>query len=294
MRPLNMGVIGQPPPAAPQPAGDITQEPEARALPMETADARAGELRTANSRRRLAGSYRRTLDHVAQRVVNREVNDIRNAARRYLGAGVVNVPGFDDWLRDFNAEHHKFVRQYLDAPLRTYADLIATDVERELKKDIADSEVATFVEGYITGRTNQWMANLMRQVRKAATRPQDTPAGVEAWNPLEAVEEELDDRAENQAGQFADEESFRTSNAVALAMYVLAGVTLKVWVAAGGDNCPYCTELNGQTVGVDKWFLPSGAGLAGSVAGGQPFVSQADVGHPPLHAGCQCVVVAGG
>lgn len=289
LTPMNMTILGEEPAA---PEADDT-DTEARALPRETATDTAHQLRTANSRRRLANSYRRTIEHVAQRVVNREVNDVRNAARRYLGAGVVNVPGFEDWLRDFDPPHRKFVREYLDPPLRTYTDIIATDVEREIKRDVPDDEVAKFAADYITGRTNQWMANLMRAMRKAVTRPVDMPAGMETWNPLDAVEEELDDRAAKQAGSFAEEESFRTSNAVALAMYVLAGVTLKVWQAAGGDNCPYCSELNGQTIGVDKLFLPAGTALAGAVAGATPFVSQADIGHPPIHAGCSCVIVAG-
>lgn len=292
LQPLNMVAVGEEPAEPAAPEADDT-DTEARALPRETATDTAHQLRTANSRRRLANSYRRTIEHVAQRVVNREVNDIRNAARRYLGAGVVNVPGFEDWLRDFDPPHRKFVREYLDPPLRTYTDIIATDVEREIKRDVPDDEVAKFAADYITGRTNQWMANLMRAMRKAVTRPVDMPAGMETWNPLDAVEEELDDRAAKQAGSFAEEESFRTSNAVALAMYVLAGVTLKVWQAAGGDNCPYCSELNGQTIGVDKLFLPAGTALAGAVAGATPFVSQADIGHPPIHAGCSCVIVAG-
>lgn len=248
----------------------------------------ARQVRAASSRRRLAQSYRRTLRHVAQRITNREVNDIRNAARKYLTPGA-SATGFEVWLRNFDGEHAAFVREYLDAPMRTYAELVAAEVERETGRDVAADEMGSFVRDYVEGRANQWMANLMRGVQ-AALHPQENRAENDAGgDALGGVEGFLDERQAAQPDAFADEESTRASNAMAVWLYILIGILRKVW-RAFGENCPYCGHMNGTTVGVEEHFLQPDDQI--NLPGGA-FKTNHTVGHPPLHTGCDCMVVAG-
>jgi HK97 family phage portal protein len=246
------------------------------------------ELRAAGSRRKLAKSYEGTLKHVSQRIVNREVNDIRNAARRYLARAEPDVAGFTNWLDDFDNAHTRFVREYLTAPMRTYGNLVAMEVERETGKDVDETKVDRFMTDYIDGRTGQWMANLMRGIRQAMTPEKEARADKPQASTLDRVEAELDDRQASQADWFSSEEAVRANNAVALTIYALIGILAKRWMSFG-ENCPYCSRLNGRTVELSRWFLTQGEGM--EVQGLQAWKSGSDIGHPPLHRGCDCMIV---
>ncbi len=71
---------------------------------------------------------------------------------------------------------------------------------------------------------------------------------------------------------------------------VAAGVTLLRWVTIG-ENCPFCDSLSGKVVGVEQDFaLPNDV----IEAGGKGLGVRSKIGHPPIHRGCDCQIVAGG
>jgi len=248
----------------------------------ETKDAK--ELRTATSRRRLAHSYQPTLEHVGQRIVNREVNDIRQAARKYLVNG--DTAAFDTWMVGFDRQHSAFVREYLQAPLATYLRLVVMEIERELDQDIDERRLEPWGNDYITGRRNQWMGDLMRGLRQTIIKPDDAP---DAWTAAGAVEDWTSERQGLEAERFAQDETVRGGNAMAIASYAVAGVIRKVW-RSFGESCAYCKRMDGKIVEVNHLFLPAGESLVDEA--GKAFNSIVDVGHPPLHGGCDCVVMA--
>ena len=88
----------------------------------------------------------------------------------------------------------------------------------------------------------------------------------------------------------AHNESVRGSNAFARSVYILAGVTHLRWVALGPKTCPYCQQLNGTVVGVEQHYVLPGDVLEAAPA---EMNVQSRIGHPPLHTGCVCQIVAG-
>ena len=275
--------------AAPPPKEEA--EPETRALPEpEHADARPQELRIAQDRRALANAYQPTLAHVAQRVVNREVNDVMNAARRLLQVDSETnttraLPEFEQWLREFDAQHRTFVHEYLSPALRTYLEIVSQDVRRETGREPTGEDWERWANGYIDGRVNAWMGDLMGDIR-AGLQPPDDPS--EYWQPYTGLTTRLDKRK----GKFADGWSFdeliRGLGAVAVTLYAMVGIAYKRWMEVG-DSCPWCSQLNGNVVSVDFHFFGPGQEL---LHGGEKFMTKTYVGHPPLHRGCDCVVVA--
>ena len=294
LSPLNMadmaGAGEDEPPTTDDGSGDDA-EPEdggqgARSSEQRlSADVEERSRRAAGGRRRLARTYRQTLQHVAQRIVNREVNDIGQAAKRFLAD--LNLAGFETWLAAFDEEHNAFVREYLGPALTTYLRLVQAEVERELDEEISDESVEEFGGEYVKGRANAWTAHLMRGARKAARRPEDPDL---AWEPLGEVERWLETRKKGRARFVSEEETVRGGNAMALKLYGLAGIVFKVWRSLG-SSCPLCSEMDGRKVGIEEWFLPGGNELTGK--DGSKFASLSDVGHPPLHDGCDCMIVAG-
>ena len=293
LTPLNMSPVGTLPPS-PSPEGEgeddrslggpVALQPTRAA--RETREEReARELRSATSRRRLARSYRGTMEHVAQRIVNREVNDIRKAARKYLAGK--DLGAFETWAQMFDPEHAKFVRDYLHAPLVTYLRLVTAEIERELDDEIDEARLLAFGEEYVSGRRNDWMAELQRRLRQVAARAEDQAE--EEWDPLGSVESWLDERQAKRAGFVAQDETVRGGNAMALQVYRLGGIVYTIW-RAFGESCPLCQSLDGRTTKIGEWYLEAGNELGGK--DGSKFVSMGNVGHAPLHDGCDCVNLA--
>jgi hypothetical protein len=78
---------------------------------------------------------------------------------------------------------------------------------------------------------------------------------------IDAVTERLDAWPDEAPDKIAQAETVGLANTVAKLAFAAAGVKVLVWHAVGSDNCPACTDLDGQTVTT----------LA-----------------PPLHEGCAC------
>ena len=274
---------------------------------LDEAEQRAArDRRTVEGRRRLSKTYRPTLRHMAQRIVNREVNDLRQAARRYLPGDVAR---FRQWLAEFDGKHAAFVGEYMDAPVRSYLALVGEQVEREVDKPVTAEMLEQFGTDYVAGRRNRWMANLMRGVEgvlddgeRGAGSGERTERGAdgagsdrsgerrEEPDVLEEMEAWLDERAEGEADDYAEDESNTGSNAAAVALYLLLGIQAKRWMAFG-ESCEYCQALDGRTVATAQWFVDPDNPL--SVASGPVWVPSGNVGHAPLHGGCDCMVVAG-
>jgi hypothetical protein len=74
------------------------------------------------------------------------------------------------------------------------------------------------------------------------------------------------------------QESVRMGNATAKVVFVAAGVTKLVWDSQG-TACSFCAQMDGVVVGIDEGFGDEELGSS--------------VGHPPLHRGCKCQILAG-
>lgn len=290
--PLNMVEAGAELDGSDGSGGSRAVDVRAQTLELLSAEERAArDRRTVDGRRRLARTYRPTLRHMAQRIVNREVNDLRQAARRYLPD---NPARFRAWLDEFDSKHSLFVGDYMDAPLRAYLALVGEQVERELDQPVTAEMLEQFATDYIAGRRNRWMANLMRDVRGIVDGQRSQPGGQEQRedppDALTEMESYLDTRQESEADDYAQDESNTGSNAAAVALYVLLGVLIKRWMAFG-ESCEYCQALDGRTVATATWFVDPNNPL--TVASGPVWVPSGPVGHAPLHGGCDCMIVAG-
>lgn len=253
----------------------------------------------AGARHRLMGTYRPVLANSAQRIVNREANDVRNAAARLLGNGkraarasevattgadVVRTQAeFEAWLDQYYEQHAAFIVEYLAPVVGTYTDLVAERVEQELDKAAPQENLRRYAGGVLTSLAGVWIGESKARIRTAMQERRDEDLQT-------VVQDVMLQMQETRADTFAADASVRVNNAVAVAAYGMMGVTSKRWVAFG-ENCPYCTELNGRSVEIGVAFV----GIDGMLeAAGHPaYRSGASIGHAPLHDGCDCMVVAG-
>ena len=107
---------------------------------------------------------------------------------------------------------------------------------------------------------------------------------------VEALSTRFAEWTETRPGKVAANETVRTANAIALERMRSEGVTRKVWASSGG-SCPFCASLDGTTIEVERDFFtpddsyqPEGADT--------PLTFTSSIGHPPIHQGCDCSIVA--
>ena len=279
LMPLNM--VDATDPEAGQPANS---EPTANEDSDETSATRAEQRalpsyeKRAAARQQLAKTFRPALRDSAQRVVNREVNDVGNQVNRMKSGGSVET--FTSWLQEFYAEHEKFIARYMLATVATYANLVTAQVEEEIGGKVDADASDRFVNAYNADRSRQWAQRNRVVIEKSLNEE----------NPIESVESTLAHLRETFADDWAMEETTRLAGAVAKTAYGLLGVTKLRWVAFG-ENCPHCKSLNGLVIDIQYNFLDAG-GVTQPGDGSAPIRMTHNVGHPPLHAGCDCAVVS--
>lgn len=285
--PMNMVDAAAPP--APEPAPAPEPEPEPRALPQpETRDRADYEMRGVKRRRRLASVGREQITDAAQRVVNRESNDILNAARRFAKRPD-GLNEFRRWLIEFTAQHEPFVRERLWATAWALMQLAADEAHNEAHESghsgtIPPEDLRRFGDDYMASRAQGWVGMLRADVYRAIDR-------VEGDDWLTEIEDTIDKRRQNEADGWGRDESHRIVNAVATVVWAAVGVQLLRWLTSGGENCPYCQDMDGRTIGIAQYFLSGGAGV--SPEGHPPLRPGSDVRHPPLHQGCDCDIMIG-
>jgi len=292
LQPMNMVEAGNDEESGTTGSEGAKRDVRARTLQRgSAAERRSAEeiARVGQERQRMAGSFWRQMADVAQRLVNREVNDVRNAARRLLKAERErsgerrSVVEWEMWVQEFYREHGHTAREYLLSTMTSAAELTVDSVERETGQRWPDEELETWVYNYTDSRSNVWVGDHRRAVIGATRSAQD--AGEE---PLPAVEAALDNIQETAAERFSRDQGTRLINAVATTIYAYF-VLRMVWYSFG-ESCDYCKQLNGREVGPAQYFLQSGEALLDAL--GVALTMAGNVRHAPLHDGCDCQVVA--
>ena len=275
--PLNMvpsgerGEPGGPAPAALPPSG-----------------IRSADLAGPEGRRKLQRAYRRVLTREWERVVKRERNDVLAEARKRLAKRGVN--DLVEWLKEFYAEHPTWTAEQVAAAYQSFAEAIGEAAASEAGADWEYDErltkwVGSYLESAAASHSRGALAQLLEVISAAEAAGDDV---------LEALETRFDEwlgggeSGTTRPEKIAGRESVRFGQGFARAVWAGVGVGLLRWVASG-ENCPYCTELDGTIVGIDQHFVQAGGNVAPD--GEKPLSPSTAIGHPPLHAGCDCAIV---
>lgn len=270
------------------PAGNVAER-AARGVSRETGDlkkkidpeARAQQL--GDERRRVMRAYVGIYEDVAARMVRREVNDLRRALDSFTRKR--SLAEFETWLEEFYSNYRTVFQEAFLATMMSLAQQATGLVASEL--DLADpgvtDELRIFIDEYLaqfaaleTIGSQKQLEAVIRDARQAEADP----------TPL--LEERLNGWEETKAHKIALRQAFEAGNALITATYGAVGVTLLRWV--GGD-CPYCSKLNGKVVGIREYFISAGDSIPGD-EGGSPMLVRRNSRHGPIHAGCDCTVVA--
>ena len=239
----------------------------------------------ARPRQRIARIARPQLAEAAQRILNREYNDIGAAARKHLTTR--SAADFDQWLNQFAADHLTFIDKQLRGPITATGALAADSAANEINADAAP-DLTQFTNDYIADRSARWLAILQSTLHTAVHPPDDAPPD---YDPVAAVQDALQQRKDDLADDFSRDQATRIVNAFAVVAWTALGWLSLRWVAVA-ENCDFCANLNGRTIGITSWFAHAGDSIPGA-EGDPPLQPGSNVRHPPLHAGCDCIILPG-
>ena len=291
--PMNMSVAGEPPPEPPADEPDEQKSDcgcghEHRAEPDPELD---------HPRMSIQRSYRRVIRDAMARVIRREKNDILRAAEkqaRRAVRGEKRSDAIEAFIEEFYRDHEEFTREQIRPAFTALAEAIGGAAMREIQREWEWSgELETWVEEYIVAFANRHsnqsrgqLLMLLNELDEGASIPDALSQRFEEW------ETGLDGGL-SRDDKIAARESVRLGEGFARAAFFAAGVASLVWVATGSETCPYCRSLNGRRVSNGQMFLTAGQDFQPNGAT-EPLRPRSDIGHPPAHAGCDCILIPGG
>jgi len=241
---------------------------ESRALPME-----------ALARQQIANNYREPIRRAAERLVNEEVRGLRDGI---IGESRQKaVQDFEAWLDAFYQTFKGTIRNYLAG---TFAGLILdiAGLTRDiLPMDPPEGLEESFSEDYMDGYIIRHIESSEGQLRALYTTEKE---------PVDAISRRLDQWEERRPEKIAVNESTRAAAAIFATLAFSIGSKVQ-WRITGTDTCPYCKAMNGKIVGRSEQFAGAGDTLKPD-ADTEPMRVYGTVRHPPLHYGCDCVIVA--
>ena len=242
------------------------------------------ESRSATMRLRLRSVYIQLYRDTAARILRREVVDVKRQMKK--AARAMDTAGFLLWLEDYYQDYGDVAKRQMMPVNDSYGEVVVAEALDEIAEEFEMSpEVVKFIESYTGGYGARHAGISLFRLKDAILRAQQ-----EGEFPEETIEQELDTWEDSRANGIAEEESTRFNNALAKTVFVLAGVT-KLRSVAFGESCPYCKMLDGKVVGVKEFFLVVGDELLPEGVD-EPLTTTKNIGHPPYHSGCDCMIVA--
>jgi hypothetical protein len=278
--PLNFIVMGE------DRAEPMLTEPE----PEEVEDRAAKQERSATARKRLVDQYQPLFLKAANTIVNRECIAIEKQVKKVRSLRL-RVEDFESWLADFYRDMPDHVSREMLPVVWAFFDGLMYEIEREMGSKLSKEVMDGFKKDYVDAYTMRHIGSSEGQLRKIIreTEPEQVVA---------ALTTRLTEWREKRAKKIAFNEATRGNNALFYKTSSDFGIRM-MWQAVG-KSCPYCEAMTGRIIGPNQVFLESGEVLYSDVETDEEtgktvaygMKINGSKGHPPLHEGCDCVLVS--
>lgn len=213
----------------------------------------------------------------AQSVVDREVKDIL----RQVNKDLRSISDFQVWLAQFFDGHKDVIVKRMTPVMKSLIEQAHNSASDEIGVDPDLEKLDEFTADFIDTYAVRHIGSSNGQIQDIIEKNPDDIAG--------ALETRFDEWQERRAGKIANREVVQLGNAAVVSTFLAFGVTTWRWQTVG-DDCPACTSLNGKIVGQSGSFFDAGETVKGP--GEDPIKLRTKIAHPPIHQGCDCVIVA--
>jgi HK97 family phage portal protein len=256
------------------------QPAEPRALPDAKQMREYRARRSLGQRFQIQMSQRRVIAAAAERIVTMEVNAVTRLAKKHLDQR--SVPEFRKEVAKFYEGMSEKIRTAFFPTFLAFMELVASEVAAELDQDVGlTAALRAFVTTYVSRLTKQHVGRSLGQINRVLAENVDAEQ--------DAVLARMDEWSAKRARKIGAGESSRASGAFARTAYAALGVQQLIWHAAGAENCPWCSEMNGRVVGIQEVFLGKGEAVGPE---SDSLKATRSVLHPPIHTGCVCMISA--
>ena len=236
--------------------------------------------RSVTGRRRSQKAHRRLMTSAVGRVLHREVQAIQKQIR--------NGGDLPTWMEQFylaDGDQARYARRQLTPVLQSMGEMVAADAADEIGADqeIGD-QLDDKIRSYADGMVNRMHDSSRGQLTTILTE-------ADAADVPDALETRLTEWEETRAAKISKRDTVDAGSMIAKAVWTLNGISKLIWRTVG-ENCPLCDELDGKVVEITKHFVQAGDRVdpAGDTA---PLDVTRNLGHPPLHEGCDCTISPG-
>lgn len=257
-------------------------KPESKALPF-TSETRSGET-TLNP---VIEAHKPELLQAFSRMIDMEVKDVSAALDKHLGERSTST--FLAWLEDYYSGYGERMKKAdgVVPNLRKFANAVIKQAHFRLEIDPKQSEelntfVTEYIDTFLERRRGRAYNGLVKEILDE-----------NALNISVRVKALLAEWSEKAPIKITNEESVRQAHAVARQAWISSGITKFQWRASGGNNCPFCSQLDGKIVGRNEVFLKRDDVLSAQDEKGNwsSLKASSNFNHPPIHRGCDCTIV---
>jgi len=184
---------------------------------------------------------------------------------------------FETWFEQFYAEQMAgYILQEAKPLFRAFAEAVWDVSVKEIGVDsLTQAEFERFVEEYTDIYVGRHIKSSKGQIRSLQAAIDD-------------IEQRMDEWIEKRPEKISTNETTRLSNAIAVAVYFAAGLSV-VWQIRGPKTCPYCKSLAGKRISRGEAFVDDGDLIKVEQDGKwQTMKINGLKQNPPLHQGCDC------
>jgi len=267
---------------------------EAEPVEMErrqTIPGSPGEASLVAARKRLIRAFSPMLQDKAEQLIRGEVRNVSELLKQVPADNLERL--LNELERFYRNDHPAFVRSVMRPVFRSLTQAVASESADRVDTSIDEERVQSFADEYTDKFAVRESASSRRQLQDVARKSRN-----EDRTAPEAIEQRLEEwegRGESdivpRPAKVATEEVHRLSNASARFAFAAGGVTALIWRNVGTENCPLCQSLEGKVVDIQGTFLGEGDEI--NIEGDEPSTlkTRTDIGHPPLHQGCDCMIL---
>ena len=175
----------------------------------------------------------------------------------------------------------------MESLYETTGKAAATELGKPELNPISDVNAAKALHESIQKMSTSYETTVLNELEKAIN--DGLVKGSSLADITSAVSEVYGAADDYGAQRVARTEAFRTTNASLKETWKQSGVVKTIkWYTASGDPCAFCSSLDGTIISIDQNFLNEGDQI--EVDGKTLDVTYSDVGAPPIHPNCGCLV----
>lgn len=237
---------------------------------------------------RVAESYRHLFEDAVIRIIKFEKKDILKAASSIFKKRDAFLIAFSDFLENYYSKKAEDIIKRIKPVFITYAGIIfehAIEESNSIIDDVKKSNLEKFTDDYATTFNLRYTGSSKGQLREVSEK-----AIQNGDDPIEKLEERFSEWEEKRPAKVSLNETIKMAGAVSLLAYSLSGIRKYVWVSQGSKSCPYCQSLSGKVIRIGESVFTAGENFKPEEAETPLNITQ-DIKHPPLHAGCVCMIM---